>query len=835
MRRVAAAQRQSATVQKDAADYGDAAGAGQFAFGNTIKNLGSVFVALGEQRQEAADAAFLSNASLELTRQYSEVEAQAPSRALEDGFVDSIDRDMSEIQGKTLEALTGKEGRFRPSLQARERYEQLSMGMRTDTARRAIALAHNEQVSQLYDLSQDNIMAAAKRVAITGDLEGTKALIKQEAANIARILSPSKVREFERNAANTLEDAAKLSIKGENAAAAALRKGNEMAVSAGVRGFLLRNDPVGAQKMLDGEIGKISETSSDLQKVIFASANTEGVDPALLLALGMVESRLKLNAKSKTSSAAGVFQITKETAGLVGLPSDVRDATIEEQSAGAAKLTASNTKILKKKINGDPTPGEVYLAHFLGVGRAGALINADPETPVSDLLPADVIKANKKVLKGKQAWQVQAWAQEKMQKALTDIGSGGVINGRFFANNEAGLPINTLHGLQKDINDFQLAKAKEAEKIIKEIGDARTGEHKDVGGLVMKTDPDVQTSFMDFQTGLTDEESEPSDIARLGSVAIAKSLNAQDALGIPKRLQKALPKQMVMQINANITGAADPDERTQNFLQWKANFGVDWDETVMPELVEAGLPAGYEFMSVVSDSASDIAQVSNVISLDEKEMIDGLGIAGRDFKNHNLPEIEDGLADFFSALETGPFDRETAIAKSNSMIEILRKVALDHYRINRDGSAAVKHATDMIEDRFEIVSGPKMNVVLDRSLGVFPRDLDISTAKMQTRERLEAFDPEPIGRPGTPGFLEKETTLRTAVNSGLWVTNETGDGVMLVLPFQNQSGFATVMNADGEPYEIKFKDVERGQVSPDPALIPDRPVTMFTDPEGLLR
>ena len=60
-----------------------------------------------------------------------------------------------------------------------------------------------------------------------------------------------------------------------------------------------------------------------------------------------------------------------------------------------------------------PTPGNVYLAHFLGPGGARNVLGADPNTPISQLVDSRAIDANRSVLEGKTAGEVQAWAANK--------------------------------------------------------------------------------------------------------------------------------------------------------------------------------------------------------------------------------------------------------------------------------------------------------------------------------------------------------------------------------------------------------------------------------------
>lgn len=63
--------------------------------------------------------------------------------------------------------------------------------------------------------------------------------------------------------------------------------------------------------------------------------------------------------------------------------------------------------------NGLPvTDGTTYLAHFAGAGGATRVLQADPNTPVSQILRADAIEANPFLAK-MTAGDLQAWANRK--------------------------------------------------------------------------------------------------------------------------------------------------------------------------------------------------------------------------------------------------------------------------------------------------------------------------------------------------------------------------------------------------------------------------------------
>jgi len=64
------------------------------------------------------------------------------------------------------------------------------------------------------------------------------------------------------------------------------------------------------------------------------------------------------------------------------------------------------------------TPGNIYLAHFAGLGGARRILKADPNTPVEAILGPDVMKANPSLI-GKTAADMQAWADHKMASGGT--------------------------------------------------------------------------------------------------------------------------------------------------------------------------------------------------------------------------------------------------------------------------------------------------------------------------------------------------------------------------------------------------------------------------------
>jgi hypothetical protein len=93
-----------------------------------------------------------------------------------------------------------------------------------------------------------------------------------------------------------------------------------------------------------------------------------------------------------------------------------------------AAYAADNQAYLKQ--NGLPvTPGTTYLAHFAGPQGAAKVLQADPNTSVSDILGPAAIKANP-FLQGMTAQGLQAWAAKKMgtQSPVTASAAPGTPN-----------------------------------------------------------------------------------------------------------------------------------------------------------------------------------------------------------------------------------------------------------------------------------------------------------------------------------------------------------------------------------------------------------------------
>lgn len=73
-----------------------------------------------------------------------------------------------------------------------------------------------------------------------------------------------------------------------------------------------------------------------------------------------------------------------------------------------------NAPVLRQATGREPTPGELYLAHFLGPGGATQVLQADPSTPISQIVTGDAYSKNEALLRGHTAGSLRASFDRRM-------------------------------------------------------------------------------------------------------------------------------------------------------------------------------------------------------------------------------------------------------------------------------------------------------------------------------------------------------------------------------------------------------------------------------------
>lgn len=159
-----------------------------------------------------------------------------------------------------------------------------------------------------------------------------------------------------------------------------------------------------------------------------------GVDPAIIRRIGGAESGLQNipNASGPggrpTSSAHGPFQMIRGTFdGLarqypeLGLTDRLDPA---QQARAMVYFTRDNITAYRSAAGRDPTPGEIYLNHFLGGAGARRLIGVDDSTPVHRVVSEGAIAANASLFsRNPTVGDLRRWADRHMSGERTPGGT----------------------------------------------------------------------------------------------------------------------------------------------------------------------------------------------------------------------------------------------------------------------------------------------------------------------------------------------------------------------------------------------------------------------------
>jgi len=120
-------------------------------------------------------------------------------------------------------------------------------------------------------------------------------------------------------------------------------------------------------------------------KTIARKAQQEGVDPSVALTISHIETggSFSHSAKNPTSTAHGLFQVLDKT--WKGQGGGDRNNVDEQIKQGLKHIKNANAS-MRKSLGREPVAHEQYLGHLLGPGGAAAVLKADPNAKLIDIV-----------------------------------------------------------------------------------------------------------------------------------------------------------------------------------------------------------------------------------------------------------------------------------------------------------------------------------------------------------------------------------------------------------------------------------------------------------------
>lgn len=162
--------------------------------------------------------------------------------------------------------------------------------------------------------------------------------------------------------------------------------------------------------------------------VPFAGASGGNLD-SYLASVRQAESGGNVNARNPSSSATGLYQFTTPTWNNLmrsrpdlALTADGRLDPVQQERAMRAFTEQNASSLTSAGIQ--PTPGNLYAAHFLGAGGARSALSQSDATPMANAVGPGVVKANP-FLANMTVGDFKAWTNRKAGGGAAPPASGG--------------------------------------------------------------------------------------------------------------------------------------------------------------------------------------------------------------------------------------------------------------------------------------------------------------------------------------------------------------------------------------------------------------------------
>lgn len=278
-------------------------------------------------------------------------------------------------------------------------------------------------------------------------------------------------------------------------------------------------------------------------------------------------------------------------------------------------------------------------------------------------------------------------------------------------------------------------------------------------------------------------------------------ISYQNQIGIPDHQVGLLTSAQASQIVATLNRATSGDTTNEASAASKLNAILEtWGDhspIVLRQLKAAGLPNALYHAFLVNDVDPAVSQ--QIIDRDRaRKDLEGILPSGQKSKIEEA--VKQRTSDFFAAFTAG--GGASAVSEASGLIDAVQTWAIGEVALGKAPEVAAREGVDrIINQKYSVRNDGRFRAVLPA--GVPDRFYDNAMSRVNSKD-LRKFFPEPI-RDGTGDELRNlETTIAYALSSGVWVTNELGDGLILTIPVNGI--YIPLRNHSNKFYEIKIGD-----------------------------
>lgn len=345
-----------------------------------------------------------------------------------------------------------------------------------------------------------------------------------------------------------------------------------------------------------------------------------------------------------------------------------------------------------------------------------------------------------------------------------------------------------LTALQKRLVDFQTETANRADRI-----------NADPAQYVLETNKEAALRATKAMQALQKGNLQAAafEINALGLELSA----AYDKIGVRMEARQIMSGNMAKGIVAALEGRAqtNPDDAVALFGQYREAFGEN-SMRFVDELSKAGLKPEFTEAMLSNDTGlhTELMKISQRSTQEIKKL------AGAE-ANDTYKILQEKLTDYTAAfIQGGGAKAQDDIAAAMGVAE---KLLYDH--MAKTGKTMEDAAQYVVERMF-----PEFQNVINDANGIYIVPLEFNknavdgllVGQFLRADILEKMGVQPLDVLGAEGYIDEAVSFTNLARQGVWLNNNTGDGV--VLHYKTKQGhLVKAKMQDGSDVDLRFKDL----------------------------
>jgi len=323
---------------------------------------------------------------------------------------------------------------------------------------------------------------------------------------------------------------------------------------------------------------------------------------------------------------------------------------------------------------------------------------------------------------------------------------------------------------------------------------------QDAAAYVISTSDTAQGVYRDIQEKLSEGDLNGAANRLLQLRTLTQ--NQYDLMETPQGFRNIMPKPFAAAV-VNLIQSQPSDGAVTQFEALRDQLG-DYAPRFIEELRKAGLKPEY-VRGLYTNNAATRQNLAEISDMKEPDLL-------VDLPKTTKTDVTEQIA---KALSNSGY-KQTFLRGSagegysiyQQQFEVVRKYAIYKIASGKDINEAVKESISELlpeADAKQIVNRTQANYIIPVDPNLNPSTIDKNVRRLLSEQALAAFEVETIDFPDLPEFADEPVTLAAISSNGIWLNNESGDGLRLHYLINDEP--IVVKNKDRKYVEIKFKDI----------------------------